>query len=106
MVNPDTIEAQMQSGISTGLSQALLEELTVVDGKAVQSNFHDYSILPPRLMPEVEVKIVESGAAIGGIGEPGTPPTAAAVANALFKLTGQRVRRLPMKHYEFSLTTA
>lgn len=100
-INPDTIEAQMQSGISTGLSQALLEEVTFEQGKAVQSNFHDYRILPPALMPEVEVKIIESGAKLGGIGEPGTPPTAAAVANAVFKLTGERVRRLPMSHYRF-----
>lgn len=101
MVNPNTIEAQMQSGISTGLSQALFEELVISEGRVQQSNFHDYPILPPHLMPEVAVSIIESGAPMGGIGEPGTPPIAAAVANALFKLSGVRVRRLPMKHYNF-----
>ena len=101
VVNPDTIEAQMQSGISTGLSQLLLEEVTFREGKAVQSNFHDYPILPANLMPEIEVAILESDAEIGGVGEPGTPPAAAAVCNALFKLSGTRIRKLPIKEMTF-----
>ncbi len=101
VVNPDTIEAQMQSGISTGLSQLLLEEVTFKEGKAVQSNFHDYPILPANLMPEIEVAILESDAEIGGVGEPGTPPAAAAVCNALFKLSGTRIRKLPIKEMTF-----
>ncbi|MCF7982701.1 MAG: molybdopterin-dependent oxidoreductase [Pseudomonadales bacterium] len=103
-VNPDTIEAQMQSGISTGLSQLFLEEVTFEQGKTVQNNFHNYPILPPHMMPAVEVKIIQSGAEIGGIGEPGTPPTAAAVTNAIFKLTKQRIRRLPIANIDLSVT--
>ena len=101
VVNPDTIEAQMQSGISTGLSQLLLEEVTFKEGKAIQSNFHDYPILGPEMMPDVEVSILNSDAPTGGVGEPGTPPAAAAVSNALFKLSGIRIRKLPIKGMVF-----
>ena len=102
-VNPDTIEAQMQSGISTGLSQLFFEEVTFAKGKAEQSNFHNYRILPPNMMPDVAVKIIQSGAEIGGIGEPGTPPTAAAVTNAIFKLTKHRIRQLPIANIDLSI---
>nr|WP_298413598.1 molybdopterin cofactor-binding domain-containing protein [uncultured Halomonas sp.] len=102
MVNPDTIEAQIQSGISTGLSQALLEEITIENGEVVQKNFDTYRFLPPNQMPEIAVQIIESGAEMGGIGEVGTPPIAAAVANAVFTLTGQRIRRLPMSRYDLT----
>ncbi len=101
VVNPDTIEAQMQSGISTGLSQLLLEEVTFKEGKAIQSNFHDYPILGPEMMPDVEVSILNSDAPAGGVGEPGTPPAAAAVSNALFKLSGTRIRKLPIRGMVF-----
>jgi isoquinoline 1-oxidoreductase beta subunit len=103
MVNPEIIVAQMESGISTGLSQALLEEIEMEDGRVVQSNFDTYRILPPHLMPQVEVRIIESGAKKGGIGEPGTPPAAPALANAAFKLTGERIRRLPFARYRLAL---
>jgi isoquinoline 1-oxidoreductase beta subunit len=69
----------------------------------VQGNFDSYQILPPHLMPEVEVSIIESGAEKGGIGEPGTPPAAAALANAVFKLTGERIRRLPFSRYQLTV---
>ncbi|SHE29965.1 isoquinoline 1-oxidoreductase, beta subunit [Modicisalibacter ilicicola DSM 19980] len=102
MVNPDTIEAQIQSGISTGLSQTLLEEITIENGEVVQKNFDTYRFLPPSLMPDVEVQIIESGAEMGGIGEVGTPPVAPAVASAVYKLTGQRIRRLPMARHDLT----
>lgn len=96
-VNPDTIEAQMESGIAFGLSAALYGAITFKDGRVEQSNFDDYPVLRMRQMPAVEVYRVESGEKPGGIGEPGTPPIAPAVANALFALTGKRVRRLPIR---------
>ncbi len=95
-VNPDTIRAQMESGIVFGLSAALHGAITLKDGRVEQSNFHDYPLLRLDEMPEVEVHIVESKEKSGGIGEPGVPPIAPAVANAVFVLTGKRIRRLPM----------
>jgi isoquinoline 1-oxidoreductase beta subunit len=95
-VNPDTIRAQMESGIVFGLSAALHGAITFKDGRVEQSNFHDYPILRLEEMPEVEVHLVESREKPGGIGEPGVPPIAPAVANAVFALTGKRLRSLPM----------
>jgi isoquinoline 1-oxidoreductase beta subunit len=95
-VNPDTIRAQMESGVVFGLSAALHGAITLKDGRVEQSNFHDYPILRLGEMPEVEVHIVESKEKSGGIGEPGVPPIAPAVANAVFALTRKRIRRLPM----------
>ncbi|HEX9135659.1 MAG TPA: molybdopterin cofactor-binding domain-containing protein, partial [Nitrospirota bacterium] len=95
-VNPEIIRAQMESGIVFGLSAALHGAITFKDGRVEQSNFHDYPILRLIEMPEVEVHIVESAEKSGGIGEPGVPPIAPAVANAVFTLTGKRIRKLPM----------
>lgn len=95
-VNPDTVRAQMESGIVFGLSAALHGAITFKDGRVEQSNFHDYPLLRLDGMPEVEVHIVESREKSGGIGEPGVPPIAPAVANAVFALTGKRIRKLPM----------
>ncbi|MEO5561591.1 MAG: xanthine dehydrogenase family protein molybdopterin-binding subunit, partial [Dokdonella sp.] len=97
VVNPLTVEAQMQSGIVFGLSAALHGELTLKNGRVEQSNFHDYPALRMPEMPIVEVHIVPSTDKMGGCGEPGTPPIAPAVGNALFALTGKRLRRLPFK---------
>ncbi|MFT3790893.1 MAG: xanthine dehydrogenase family protein molybdopterin-binding subunit [Rudaea sp.] len=97
VVNPLTVEAQMQSGIAFGLGAALHSELTFKDGKVEQSNFHDYVVLRSNEMPKVEVHIVPSTDNMGGVGEPGTPPIAPAVANAVFAATGQRLRKLPLK---------
>jgi len=97
VVNPLTVEAQMQSGIVFGLSAALHGELTLKNGRVEQSNFHDY---PPLRLPEtprLEVHIVPSTDKMGGCGEPGTPPIAPAVANAVFALTGKRLRQLPLR---------
>ncbi len=95
-VNPEIIRAQMESGIVFGLSAALHGAITLKNGRVEQSNFHDYPILRLIEMPEVEVHIVESAEKSGGIGEPGVPPIAPAVANAVFTLTGKRIRKLPM----------
>jgi len=97
VVNPDGVEAQMQSGIVFGLSAALYGQITLRDGRVEQSNFHDYPVLRMLDMPRVEVRIVRSNEKMGGVGEPGTPPIAPAVANAVFALTGTRLRRLPLR---------
>lgn len=96
-VNPDVIRAQMEGGIGYGLSAALGEAVTLDGGKVVQSNFHDYGPLRINDMPKVEVHIVRSGAAPTGVGEPGVPPIAPAVANALAAATGKPVRSLPLR---------
>jgi isoquinoline 1-oxidoreductase beta subunit len=96
-LNPDTIAAQMESGIGFGLSAALHGAITLKDGRVEQSNFHDYRVLRMDEMPEVETHIVPSREKPGGAGEPGTPPIAPAVCNALFALTGKRIRRLPIR---------
>lgn len=100
-VNPAIVKMQMESGIAFGLSAALGEEITLEKGRVTQTNFDSYSILRPDQMPEIEVEIINSGEPLGGIGEPGTPPIAPAVCNALFLLGGQRVRSLPLSQYSF-----
>jgi isoquinoline 1-oxidoreductase beta subunit len=97
VINPDGVEAQMQSGIVYGLSAALYGEITFKDGRVEQSNFHDYPVLRMAESPRIDVHIVQSTDKMGGAGEPGTPPIAPAVANALFALTGKRLRRLPLR---------
>jgi len=94
-VNPDVVRAQMEGSIGFGLGAALWGEITLVDGRVQQSNFHDYRILRIDEMPRVEVHIVPSAAPPTGVGEPGVPPIAPAVGNALLALTGRAVRRLP-----------
>ena len=96
IVNPDTIKAQMESCITFGLSAALYGAITLKNGRVEQSNFHDYQLVRMEVMPRVEVHIIESSEPPGGVGEPGVPPIAPAVANALFAATGTRVRSLPM----------
>ena len=95
-VNPSTIEAQMQSGIVYGLTAALNGAIDIRAGRVVQSNFHDYQMLRLAEMPVVEVHIVPSSDDPGGVGEPGTPPIAPAVCNAIFAATGKRIRKLPI----------
>ena len=97
VVNPDTVAAQMESGIVYGLSAALSGEITIAQGRVEQSSFHDYDVLRLARMPVVETHIVRNTHAPGGVGEPATPPIAPAVANALFALTGQRIRSLPIR---------
>ncbi|WP_095059907.1 xanthine dehydrogenase family protein molybdopterin-binding subunit [Pseudomonas sp. Irchel s3f7] len=96
-VNPQSIAAQMESGITFGLSFTLHSKLTLKNGQVEQSNYHDYQVLRLNEMPVVEVHIVPSSDKPGGVGEVGVPPTAPAVANAVFALTGQRLRELPLQ---------
>ena len=94
-INPDIIEAQMESGIGYGLNAALFGEIHLDEGRVVESNFNDYRPLRIHEMPHVEVHIVPSAEAPTGVGEPGVPPIAPAVANAYLALTGKAVHRLP-----------
>ncbi|MEO1542855.1 MAG: molybdopterin cofactor-binding domain-containing protein, partial [Pseudomonadota bacterium] len=94
-VNPNVIKAQMEGGIGYGLGHALYGEINIDKGAVSEANFDTYRSLRINEMPDVEVVIVPSSEAPTGVGEPGTPPAPAAVANAWAKLTGQRVRQLP-----------
>jgi isoquinoline 1-oxidoreductase beta subunit len=97
-INPLGVEAQMQSAINFGLAQTLKSEIAVSNGRVNQSNFHDYEVLRlPDAPPVIDVHIVPSTDPPGGCGEPGVPPTAAAVGNAIFAATGKRLRRLPIR---------
>jgi CO/xanthine dehydrogenase Mo-binding subunit len=95
MVNPDIIRAQMQSGIIFGLSGALYGEITIKDGRVEQTNFGDYRVLRINEAPQIEVHLVKSTEAPGGIGEPGTSCVMPALTNAIHAATGKRIRRLP-----------
>lgn len=96
-VNPDVITAQMEGGIGFGLSAALYGAITLKEGRVEQSNFHEYRPLRINEMPKVEVHIVASSEKPTGVGEPGVPLIAPAVANAIFSATGKRLRNLPLK---------
>jgi isoquinoline 1-oxidoreductase beta subunit len=95
-VNPDNVRAQMEGGIGFGLTAALYGKITIKDGVVEQSNFHDYPLLRINEMPAIDVHIVPSTAKPSGVGEPGVPPIAPAVANALAAATGKRLRALPL----------
>ena len=95
-INPDTIEAQMEGGIVFGLSAALYGQITWNNGSVVQSNFPDYEMVRMNVSPSINVHVMENEHYPGGVGEPGTPPAAPALANALFMATGERVRELPL----------
>jgi isoquinoline 1-oxidoreductase beta subunit len=101
-INPDIVRAQMEGGIGFGLSAALYSAITLKDGQVEQSNFHDYPLLRIGEMPQVEVYIVPSNANPSGVGEPGVPPIAPAVSNALFAATGKRLRTLPFRTQELA----
>jgi isoquinoline 1-oxidoreductase beta subunit len=100
VVNPDIVKAQMEGGIVFGLTAALKGRISLAKGRVRQSNFHDYPLLTMREMPVIDVHLVPSTFEPGGVGEPGTPPIAPAVANALFAATGKRVRKLPLTNLE------
>jgi isoquinoline 1-oxidoreductase beta subunit len=101
VINPSIVTAQMESGILMGLSAALKERVMFKGGGVASGNYDDYEILRLDEIPEIEVHIVKSSSPLGGIGEPGLPPAAPAVANALFAATGVRVRRLPLSPDHF-----
>jgi isoquinoline 1-oxidoreductase beta subunit len=96
-INSNLVRQQMESGIVYGLSAALTGEVHIVKGQVQQANFHTYPVLRLDECPAIETEIIASDASPEGVGEPGTPPIAPAVANALFALTGQRLRSLPLK---------
>jgi isoquinoline 1-oxidoreductase beta subunit len=95
-VNPKNAEAQVQGGVLMGLSTALGEAITLTHGAVDQNSFPDYPVLKLADAPAVDVHFIDSGAPIGGLGEPGLPPAAPALANALFAVTGKRIRNLPI----------
>jgi isoquinoline 1-oxidoreductase subunit beta len=97
-VNPDTIRAQMESGIVFGLSATLWGEITIKNGRVEQTNFGDYRVMRINETPCIEVVLVKSLEAPGGIGEPGTSCVMPALTNAIFAATGKRVRTLPVGH--------
>lgn len=96
LVHPDTASQQVEGGIVMGLSAALHEKITLQDGAVAQVNFPDYPLLRLAEAPKIEVHFLESEGPWGGLGEPGVPPAAPALANALFTVTGRRIRRLPI----------
>lgn len=100
VINPDAIESQVEGGAAFGLTHALKGSITLENGGVREGNFTDYPLLTMREMPVVETHIVESAEAPGGIGEPGVPPVAPAVANAIYAATGRRVRKLPVRMNE------
>ncbi len=97
IIHPGIVQAQMSGAVVAGLSAALYGEITIEQGRVKQGNFNDYRMLRIDEMPVVDVHVVPSTAEPGGVGEPGVPPIAAAVANALFTLTGVRARTLPLR---------
>jgi CO/xanthine dehydrogenase Mo-binding subunit len=101
-ISPDNVKAQMESCIIYGLTATLKSAITVKDGKVEQSNFHDYPMLRIDETPEIEVHIIPSQGAPTGTGEPGLPPVAPAVANAIYAATGKRIRRLPITEKDFA----
>jgi isoquinoline 1-oxidoreductase subunit beta len=96
-VNPDVIRAQMEGGVGFGLGAALRDAITLTGGAVDQANFDSYLPLRMSDMPKVEVHIVAAAESPTGVGEPGVPPTAPAVANAVFKATGKRILELPLR---------
>jgi CO/xanthine dehydrogenase Mo-binding subunit len=97
VVNPDIVKAQIESGVVYGISGALWGEVTLNNGRVEQSNFHNYRVLRMNEMPPIDVHLVRNSEAPGGIGEPGTAVTAAALANAVYAATGKRLRKLPLQ---------
>ena len=101
-INPDNVESQIESAIIYGMTAACYGEITVENGQVVEGNFPEYEMVRLAEVPDISIQIIESGAPLGGLGEPGLPPTAPAMTNAIYALTGVRVRKLPIRHYDFS----
>ena len=105
MINPDTVRAQIESAVIWATTAALYGEITIKNGRTVQSNFHDYRVLKMADSPVVEVHLVRNTETPTGIGEPAVPPLAAAIGNAIFAATGQRLRRLPFRLADLNVAT-
>ena len=103
-IHPDGMSAQMESGIAYGMTAALYGEISIRHGAVAQSNFHDYPMLRMDKAPIVETHIINSGKPLGGAGEPGTPPIAPALTNAIFNATGIRIRELPVQQHDLKRT--
>ncbi|MDX1509258.1 MAG: molybdopterin cofactor-binding domain-containing protein, partial [Woeseiaceae bacterium] len=102
-LDPRNIEGQVQSGVNFGLAAAMMGEITIEEGAVVQGNFNEYDAIRIHQAPDIEVRILENGERIRGIGEPGTPPAAPALATAIYAATGRRIRELPLaKHVSFA----
>ncbi|NIB43977.1 xanthine dehydrogenase family protein molybdopterin-binding subunit [Pseudomaricurvus alkylphenolicus] len=97
VINPDIVRSQMESGVNFGLTAALYGEITFANGEVQQSNFHDYPMLRMNESPEIDVVLIDSDEHPTGVGEPGLPPIAPAVANAVFAATGTRLRSMPLR---------
>jgi isoquinoline 1-oxidoreductase beta subunit len=97
IIHPGIVEAQLSGSVIAGLTAALYGEITIEKGRVTQANFNDYPMMRMREIPEIRVSLVESHEEPGGVGEPAVPPIAPAVTNAIFALTGQRVRKLPIR---------
>jgi isoquinoline 1-oxidoreductase subunit beta len=102
VINPDIVKAQMEGGIIFGLTAALKTEITLENGRVQQTNFHDYQMLRMFESPAIEVHMVPSDASPTGVGEPSVPPVAPALTNAIFAVTGKRVRRLPIRNSDLA----
>lgn len=100
-IHPDNVRSQMEGGIIYGLTAALYGEIVIDRGRVQQSDFTDYEMVRMNRSPLIETHILESDYPLGGVGEPGTPPIAPALTNAIFDAIGTRVRSLPVKHYDF-----
>lgn len=99
VVNPDRVRSQQEGSMIFGLSIALLGEISFKDGKVEQSNYHNYQVARMHQSPAIKTYIIESDAGPGGVGEPGTPPVSAAIANAVYRASGMRIRDLPMSKH-------
>jgi isoquinoline 1-oxidoreductase subunit beta len=95
-VNPDNVRAQTEGNIVYGMTAAIKTPITFTNGKADQTNFHNYTVMRIEEMPVVDIHLVENDEAPGGVGEPGLPPVAPALCNAIFAATGKRIRKLPV----------
>jgi isoquinoline 1-oxidoreductase beta subunit len=102
VVHPSGLAAQLEGGIIYGLTAALYGEISIADGRVVEKNFPDYPMVKMADAPVIQVMLMPSGARTGGAGEPGTPPIAAAAANAIFAATGHRIRALPLRKHDLS----
>jgi isoquinoline 1-oxidoreductase beta subunit len=101
-MDPRNVEAQVMGGLNFGLAAAMTGDITIENGEIQETNFHQYRSMRFYQAPEIEIRVLENGDHIRGIGEPGTPPAAPALANAIFAATGKRIRELPLsKHIEF-----